>query len=138
MADPLSVHLPAFNFLSSTFAFLRLAQAVSRSVSAFKSFMRKYFYPCIVADQCFQYVDDIGTAAASFEVVATNLKANFKCAEKTGLEFTPGNCEFGLREMTFLGNSINSEGMLHNKTKVTEFLSKLKVPTTVKQNQKTD
>ena len=133
MADPLSVQLLAFNFLSRTLAYLRLAQGLSRSVSAFSSFMRKYLYPCIVADQCFQYVDDLGTAAATFEEFATNLEAIFKCVEKTGLKFTPGKCEFGLKEMTFLGNTITSEGVLPNKTKVTEFLSTLKVPKTVKQ-----
>ena len=35
--------------------------------------------------------------------------------------------------MTFLGNTITSEGVLPNKTKVTEFLSTLKIPKTVKQ-----
>ena len=35
MADPLSVQLLSFNFLSRTFAYLRLAQGLSRSVSAF-------------------------------------------------------------------------------------------------------
>ena len=133
MADPLSVQLLAFNFLSRTFAYLRLAQGLSRSVSAFSSFMRKYLYPCIVADQCFQYVDDLGTAASTFEEFATNLEAIFKCVEKTGLKFTPGKCEFGLKEMTFLGNTITSEGVLPNKTKVSEFLSTLKIPKTVKQ-----
>ena len=84
MADPLSVQLLAFNFLSRTFAYLRLAQGLSRSVSAFSSFMRKYLYPCIVADQCFQYVDDLGTAAKTFEEFVINLEAIFECVQKTG------------------------------------------------------
>ena len=65
MAIPLSVQLLVLIF-SRTSAYLRLAQGLSRSVSAFTS-MRKYLHPCIVADQCFQYVDDSGTAAATFE-----------------------------------------------------------------------
>ena len=121
------------NFFSRNFAYLRLAQGLSRSVSAFISFMRYYLYPCIVADQCFQYVDDLGTAAATCEEFATNLEALFKCVWKTGLKFTPGKCEFGLRKMTYLGNTIPSEGMLPNKTKVTEFLSTLKIPKIVEQ-----
>ena len=32
--------------------------------------------------------------------------------------------------MTFLGNTITSEGVLPNKTKVSEFLSTLKIPKT--------
>ena len=133
MADPLSVQLLSFNFLSRTFAYLRLAQGLSRSVSAFSSFMRKYLYPCIVADQCFQYVDDLGTTANTFDEFINNLKAIFVCIEKAGLKFTPSKCEFGLKEMTFLGNTITNEGMQPDKKKVTDFLSTLKVPKTPKQ-----
>ena len=90
MADPLSVQLLSFNFLSKTFAYLRLAQGLSRSVSAFSSFIRKYLYPCIVADECFQYVNDLGTAAKTFEEFITNNEAIFVRIEKAGLKFTPG------------------------------------------------
>ena len=41
MGEPLSVQLLSFNFFSRTFAYLRLAQGLSRPVSAFSSFMRK-------------------------------------------------------------------------------------------------
>ena len=40
MADPLFVQLLAFNFASRIFAYTRFAQGLSRSVSAFSSFMR--------------------------------------------------------------------------------------------------
>ena len=96
MAVPLSVQFLSFNFLSRMFAYLRLAQGLSRSVSAFDSLMRKYLYPCIVADQCFQYVDHLGTAAKTFEEFMTNLEAIFNCIAKTGLKFTLSKCEFGL------------------------------------------
>ena len=89
-ADPLSVQLLSLHFLSRTFAYLRLAQGRSLSVSAFSSLMRKYLYPCIVADQCFQYVDDLGTAAKTFEEFITNIEAIFVCIEKAGLKLTPG------------------------------------------------
>ena len=40
MADQRSVEMLAFNFASRTFAYKRLAQGLSRSVSVFQSFMR--------------------------------------------------------------------------------------------------
>ena len=43
MADQRSVEMLAFNFGSRTFAYRRLAQELSRSVSAFSSFMREYW-----------------------------------------------------------------------------------------------
>ena len=131
-ADPLSVQLLSFNFLSGTFAYLRLAQGLGRSVSAFSSFMRKYLNPCIVADQCFQYVDDLGTAS-TIEEFTTKLRAIFVCIEKTGLKFSPGKCEFGLKEKTFLGNTITNEGMQPDNKNVSDFLSTLEVPKTSKQ-----
>ena len=63
MADQRSVEMLAFNFTSRTFAYKGLAQGLSRSVSAFSSFMREYLDPVVKADQCAQYVDDIGNAA---------------------------------------------------------------------------
>ena len=109
MADPLSVQLLSFNFLSRTFAYLRLVQGLSCSLTAFSSFMRKYLYQCIIADQCFQYVDDLGTAAFTFEQFLDNLTAIFESTAETGLKFSPSMCELGPIEMTFLSNTVSSE-----------------------------
>ena len=54
MADQRSVEMLAFIFASRTFAYKRLAQGLSRSVSAFSSFMREYLDPVVKADQCAQ------------------------------------------------------------------------------------
>ena len=63
MAEQRSVEMFAFNFASRTFAYERVAQNLSRSASAFSSFMRQYLDPVVKADQCAQYRDDIGIAA---------------------------------------------------------------------------
>ena len=80
MADPMSVQLLSFNFLSRTFAHLRLAQTCS--ASAFSSFMCKSLYPCTVADQCFQNVNNLGTVANTLDKFMNNLKTIFVCIEK--------------------------------------------------------
>ena len=54
MADQRSVEMLAFNFASWIFAYRRLAQGLSRSVSAFSSFMCEYLDPVVKADQCAQ------------------------------------------------------------------------------------
>ena len=79
MTDQRSVELLAFIFASRTFAFKRLAQGLSRSVSAFSSFMREYLDPVVKADQCAQYVDDIGIAANNATDLTRNIRAVFKC-----------------------------------------------------------
>ena len=52
MADQRSVEMLAFKFASRTFAYKRLAQGLSRLVSAFSSFMREYLDPVVKSDQC--------------------------------------------------------------------------------------
>ena len=63
MADQQSIEILAFNFASRIFAYRRLAQGLSRSLTTFSSFIREYLDPVIKADQCAQYVDEIGIAA---------------------------------------------------------------------------
>ena len=50
MADQRSVEMLAFYFVSRTFAHKRLAQGLSRSVSAFPSFVREYLDQIVKAD----------------------------------------------------------------------------------------
>ena len=133
LADAQSVQLLSFNFFSRTFAFTRLAQGLSRSVSAFSYFMRLYLDACIAEDKCFQYVDDLGTAAHTFEELLDNLRRIFECIRKSGLKLTVHKCEFGLSEIQFLGSSITTQGMPPNRVKVEKFLKSLKMPKTPKQ-----
>ena len=60
MADQQSVDLLDFNSASRTFAHRRLAQGLSRSLSAFSISLREYLDPVIKADQCAQNINDIG------------------------------------------------------------------------------
>ena len=102
MADQRSVELLVFKFLSRTFAYRRLAQGLSRALSAFSSFMREYLDSVIKADQCAQYVDDIGIAAKTTEQLIKNIKAVFICIRKAGLKLTIEKCHFGVTQIEFL------------------------------------
>ena len=85
MADEQSVQLLSFNFGSRTFEFLRPAQGLSRSLSAFTSVVREYLDPLVKADRCAQYVDDIGITAHKPEYLITNLELVFQQLDKAGL-----------------------------------------------------
>ena len=98
MADQQSIELLAFNFASGTFAYRRLAQGISRSLSAFSSFIREYLDTVIKADQCAQYVDDIGIAANTPQQLINNIRAVFQCLRKTGLKLRMSKCHFGVQE----------------------------------------
>ena len=81
MADQRSIEMLAFNFASRKFAYRRLAQGLSRALSAISSFMRDYLDKVIKVDQCAQYVDDIGIAAIDADHLTANLRATFKCIQ---------------------------------------------------------
>ena len=102
MADQRSIEMLAFNFASCTFALRRLAQGLSRALSAFSSFMREYLDKVIKADECAQYVDDIGIGANDADHLIANQRATFKCIQEAGLKLTMHKCHFGATETDFL------------------------------------
>ena len=111
MADQRSVELLSFNFASRRFAYKRLAQGLSRSLSAFSSFMREYLDTTIKADQCAQYVDDIGIAAHDVTQLISNIKAVFEGIRNAGLKLSVAKCHFGAREIEFLGRTVSPDGI---------------------------
>ena len=101
ISDQRSVEMLAFNFASRTFAYKKLAQGFSRSVSAFSSFMREYLDAVVKADQCAQYVDDIGIAANNATDLTRNFRAVFKCNRQAGLKLTIEKCHFESDKLSF-------------------------------------
>ena len=126
----------AFNFASRTFAYRRLAQGLSRALSAFSSFMREYLDKVIKADQCAQYVDDIGIAANTAEQLIRNLRATFQCIRTAGFKLTMHKCHFGAKEIDFLGRTITPEGVRPQRHRVQNFLEKTKFPKSKKALQR--
>ena len=100
MAEQKSIEMIAFSFASRTLAYRRLAQGLSRALTAFSSFMREYLDKVIKADQCAQYVDDIGIAANDAEPLINNLRATFQCIQQAGLKLTMH--KFGEEEQIIL------------------------------------
>ena len=68
----------AFNFVTTTSAYNGLAEGLSRSATAFSSFMRENYVPVVKADQCAQYVDDTGVAANNPTDPTRNNRAVFQ------------------------------------------------------------
>ena len=60
LANKRSIEMLASNCASQTFTIQRLAQGLSRALSAFSSLMQEYQEKVIKADQCAQNAYDIG------------------------------------------------------------------------------
>ena len=136
MVDQRSVEMLAFNFASRTFAYRRLAQGLSRSVSAFSGFMREYLDLVVKADQCTQSVGDIGIAANIATDLTRNIRAVFQCIRNTGLKLTIEKCHFGVRQVDFPGKKDSSYGVSPQTHKTQNFLNKLRFPKSKKALQR--
>ena len=125
MAEQRSIQMLAFNFASRIVAYRRLAQGLSRALSAFSSFMREYSERVIKADQ---YVDHIGIAANDANHLIANLKATFDCIREAGLKLTIDKYHFDATEIYFLGRTITPDGVKPQKERISNFLEKTKFP----------
>ena len=63
--------------------------------------MREYLDRVIKAEQCAQYVDDIGLAAISVTQLIRNIRAVFGCIRQTGPKLTIEKCHFGVTQVEF-------------------------------------
>ena len=136
MADYQSVQMLAFNFASRTFTYRRLAQGLSRSLSAFSSFMREYLDRAIKADQCAQYVDEICIAANETKQLCRNIKTVFECIRNAGLKLSMSKCHFGVKQVNFLGRTLTPDGVAPQADKAKDFLSTLRFPKSKKALQR--
>ena len=128
MADDLSVQSLAFNFSSRTYAYKCLAQELRKSVTGFSSFIRHYLDPCLAADICTQFMDDIGCAVNNFEELIPTLQKIFSCIRRSGLKLSPEKCEIATQSMNFLGYMITPSEILPEAKKITKFLEKIRLP----------
>ena len=98
--------------------------------------MKEYLDRVINADQCAQYVDDIGIAANDAEHLIKNLRATVECIREAGLKLTMHKCHFGATEIDFLGRAITPEGVKPQKESITNFLETTKFPESKKALQR--
>ena len=114
MAKEQSIQLLAFNFGSRTFAYLQLAQGLKISLSAINSTIREYLDALVKADNCAQYMDDIGIGAHNVDELILNIKAEFPQIQKAALKLSMSRCAFGHPKIVsaeFLGRSITTKGI---------------------------
>ena len=136
VADEQPIQLLAFNFRSRTFTFLRIAQGLNRSLSAFNSTVREYLDALVKADKCAQYVDDIGIAANNVDELTLNIEAVFQQIEKAGLKLSMSKCNFGYPKIELLGRSIKTKGIALLEDPIDRFLKNLKLLETIKSLQR--
>ena len=128
MADDLSVQLFAFNFASRTFAYNCLAQGVNKSVTGFSSFVKHYLDPCLAANVCTEFMDDIAAGVNNFNGMIPALRKIFDCLRESGLKLSAHKCEFGTTKIDYLGSTITPNGISPESAKIEKFLGQIRMP----------
>ena len=95
MADDLSVRLLVLNFAYRRFAYHCLTQGLNKSVTGFSLFVKHYLDPCVAANVCTQFMDDIAAGVNKFDEMIPALRKIFDCLRESGLKLSAHKCEFG-------------------------------------------
>ena len=127
MANEKSEKMLAFNFAIRRFAYRKLAQGLSWSLQAFPVFLLNLDL-VIKANQCAQYVDDLGIAANDSQQLICNLKSVFACIQETGWKLTMAECQFGVKQVDFRGRGTTPQGVSLQKFKIRKFLENFEFP----------
>ena len=98
--------------------------------------MREYLDRALKADQCAQYVDDIGIAANDTKQLCINIKTVFECIRNAELKLFMSKCHFGVKQVDFLGRTITPNGVAPQADWMADFLSKLRFPKSKKALQR--
>ena len=98
--------------------------------------MREYLDKVINANQCAEYVDDIGVAANTAEKLLINLSETFWCIHKAGFKLTMHKCHFGATEINMLGRTITPAGVKPQKENRQNFLENTNFPKSKKALQR--
>ena len=118
MADVLSVQRLASNFASRIFAYNSLAQGLNKSITGCISFIQHYLDPCLAANVCTQYMDDIVPGVKNFDEMITALRKDFDCLGESGLKFSAHNIEFVTTKIEYLGNTFTPNGISPGSVKI--------------------
>ena len=136
MADDLSVQLLAFNFASRRFAYNCLARGLNKSVTGFSLFFKHYLDPCLAANVCTQFMDDIATGVNNFDEMIPALRKNFDCLRESDLKLSAHKFEFGTTKVDFLSNTITPKGISPESATIENSLGLIRMPSTVKHEKR--
>ena len=82
--------------------------------------MREYLDPVVKADQCAQYVYEIGIAADNATDSTSTIRAVFRGVRQAGLKLIIEKSHLGVRQVEFIGGMISPEGIFTASPEVSQ------------------
>ncbi|MCP4060038.1 MAG: RNA-directed DNA polymerase, partial [Pseudoalteromonas sp.] len=100
----------AFRSHRRHYEYLRLPMGCNVSAQLFQRLMNTVLKG--LTDRVFVYLDDILIATDTFEQYLETLETVFQRFQEAGLMLRPEKCEFLKKELLYLGNILNKDGLL--------------------------
>jgi len=101
------------------FEFTSMPFGLKNASQTFQRFINSIFQGM---DFVFCYVDDILVASETQEQHETHLRLVFEKLQAAGIQVNAAKCNFGMREVNFLGYTVSEHGIRPTKDKVTAIL----------------
>jgi len=132
LLDENSRDLTTFSDGMALYRFRRLPFGLSCSPAIFSRHMSSLLSPLLKKGWVKNYLDDLIIWAPDFATLVSRLRQLFSLLSKNGVKLNLSKCEFGKREVTFLGYRISGDGCQPDPKNV-EAIQKMKAPTKVKE-----
>lgn len=130
--DSESSDLCTFNTPFGRYKFLRLPYGINSSGEIFHRTMSELFegLPGVIV-----YIDDILVYGSNEKEHNQRLESVFKRAQEINLKFNKSKCQFGVKEVKYLGHIFNEKGVSPDMSKI-EAITKISSPKNVKELQR--
>ena len=98
------------------FEFVRMPFGLRNAAQTFQRFIDEILRGF---DFCYAYIDDVLIASSDVHKHKQHLQLVFQRFKEYGVVINPSKCELGVTELTFLGHTLNSQGVRPVQEKVT-------------------
>ncbi|XP_055345010.1 uncharacterized protein LOC129592891 [Paramacrobiotus metropolitanus] len=130
--DPASINKTTFVTQDGMYRFKRMPFGVCNGPATFQLYMDKVLSKAKRKGCVFGYIDDVIFAGKTWEIFMQNLRNVLMSLVEAGFTIKPTKCEFGMRQMGFLGHILSEVGIRMDPEKVTA-VSEFKRPQTERQ-----
>ena len=128
MADQRSTEMLAFNFASRTFAYKRLAQGLSRSVSAFSNFQREYLAQLSKLTNVFSTRTTPEMQPPMLRTLPGTSRQSSSAFARQDWSWQEKSATSESKEVEFFGTRVSPEGISSQVRKIQNFLDQLTFP----------
>ena len=129
---PNSRKYTAFRTFGGLFEWDRVPMGLKGAPSFFQQKLETEVLHDMLYDICELYIDDIVIYASTPDQMVKNLKRVLARLSEKGITVSPKKCSFGVKEVEFLGHTINADGVHFSREKLDHVLN-IPPPSTAKQ-----